>query len=125
LVGVLTLGTLEDRELSDEERRLFASLASHAAAAIRRAQEQEALRAAVRARDEVLSVVAHDLKNPLNVISIAANTLLQRTEAPGGRSSASSAVSSAPIGCFAASSRSTRSRPVASPSKGGASSRRT
>src|SRR5262249_47152435 len=85
LVGVLTLGTLEERELSDEERRLFASLASHAAAAIRRAQEQEALRAAVRARDEVLSVVAHDLKNPLNVISIAANTMLQRTEEPGAR----------------------------------------
>src|SRR5262249_45216916 len=80
LVGVITLGTLEVRELSDEERRLFASLASYAAAAVRRAQEQQALRAAVKARDEVLSVVAHDLKNPLNVVSIAANVMLQRTE---------------------------------------------
>jgi signal transduction histidine kinase/ActR/RegA family two-component response regulator len=85
LVGVITLGTLEDRQLSDEERRLFAALASHAAAAIRRAQAQEALRAAVSARDEVLSVVAHDLKNPLNVISIAATTMLKRTEESSAR----------------------------------------
>ena len=85
LVGVITLGTLEDRELSDEERRLFASLASHAATAIRRAQEQQALRAAVKARDEALSVVAHDLKNPLNVVSIAANLMLQRTEESSAR----------------------------------------
>src|SRR6516165_10541355 len=85
LIGVITLGTLEDRQLSDEERRLFAALASHAAAAIRRAQAQEALRAAVSARDEVLSVVAHDLKNPLNVICIAANTMLNRTEESSAR----------------------------------------
>ncbi|HEY2408164.1 MAG TPA: hybrid sensor histidine kinase/response regulator [Polyangiaceae bacterium] len=33
---------------------------------------------ALHSRDAVLSVVAHDLRNPLNIISIAANTLLQR-----------------------------------------------
>jgi CheY-like chemotaxis protein/two-component sensor histidine kinase len=38
----------------------------------------ESLEEAVRARDTVLSVVAHDLRNPLNVISLAANSLLQR-----------------------------------------------
>lgn len=31
---------------------------------------------AVRARDSVLSVVAHDLRSPLNIVSLAANTLL-------------------------------------------------
>ena len=36
------------------------------------------LEEAVQARDTVLSVVAHDLRNPLNVISLAANSLLQR-----------------------------------------------
>jgi len=34
------------------------------------------LEEAVRARDSVLSVVAHDLRNPLNIVSLAANTLL-------------------------------------------------
>ena len=37
---------------------------------------KEGLEEAVRARDSVLSVVAHDLRNPLNIISLAARTLL-------------------------------------------------
>ena len=37
---------------------------------------KEELEDAVRNRDAVLSVVAHDLRNPLNIISLAANTLL-------------------------------------------------
>ncbi len=36
---------------------------------------QEALRAAVRARDEVLAVVSHDLRNPVGTISAAAELL--------------------------------------------------
>ncbi|HTA88329.1 MAG TPA: hybrid sensor histidine kinase/response regulator [Polyangiaceae bacterium] len=35
-----------------------------------------ALEEDVRSRDAVLSVVAHDLRNPLNIIALAANTLL-------------------------------------------------
>jgi len=38
----------------------------------------EELEEAVRNRDAVLSVVAHDLRNPLNIISLAANTMLQQ-----------------------------------------------
>jgi CheY-like chemotaxis protein len=45
----------------------------------------ERLEEAVRSRDTVLSVVAHDLRNPLGVISIAANTLLQRLPGPSAR----------------------------------------
>jgi CheY-like chemotaxis protein len=37
---------------------------------------KEELEEAVRSRDAVLSVVAHDLRNPLNIISLAANNLL-------------------------------------------------
>lgn len=37
---------------------------------------KEALEEVVRSRDAALSVVAHDLRNPLNIISLAANTLL-------------------------------------------------
>jgi len=44
-----------------------------AAAAIARQSQ-----AASHPRDDVLSIVAHDLQNPITVISIAANTLLQR-----------------------------------------------
>ena len=37
-----------------------------------------ALEEAVRARDSVLAVVAHDLRNPLNIVSLAAHTLLSQ-----------------------------------------------
>ena len=77
-VGVLELGMLGNRPLSDEARHLLVALATPAALAISRYLACEVLEQAVRSRDEVLSVVAHDLRNPLNVISIAANTLLQR-----------------------------------------------
>src|SRR5262249_47720875 len=80
LVGVVVLGWRAEKDVSEDERQLLATLALRAAAAIRRAQAEEALRAAVTARDEVLSVVAHDLKNPINVIAITANAMLQRTE---------------------------------------------
>jgi PAS domain S-box-containing protein len=53
----------ESKEAEEAARRLAASEAS------------------IRARDEVLAVVAHDLQNPLNSISMAA-TLLERTELP-------------------------------------------
>lgn len=39
---------------------------------------KEVLEEAVRSRDMVLSVVAHDLRNPLNIISLAAGMLLPR-----------------------------------------------
>ena len=39
---------------------------------------KESLEEAVRSRDAVLSVVAHDLRNPLNIVALAANTLLPR-----------------------------------------------
>jgi signal transduction histidine kinase len=44
----------------------------------------EAERAA-RARDELMAVVAHDLKNPLNTIQLAADVLLEEEDGEGGR----------------------------------------
>jgi CheY-like chemotaxis protein len=38
----------------------------------------EVLEEAIRARDALLSVVAHDLRNPLNVIALSAHALLER-----------------------------------------------
>src|SRR6185436_13605631 len=60
--GALESALARAREEAEKQRRVNASL-------------EEAL----RSRDAVLSVVAHALRNPLNIISIAANTLLQRS----------------------------------------------
>jgi CheY-like chemotaxis protein/anti-sigma regulatory factor (Ser/Thr protein kinase) len=42
------------------------------------AQVRAGLEQAIRSRDGILGIVAHDLRNPLNVISAAANSLHQR-----------------------------------------------
>jgi CheY-like chemotaxis protein len=39
----------------------------------------EALEESIRARDALLSVVAHDLRNPLNVIALSAHALIERS----------------------------------------------
>ncbi len=64
---------------------LLSLLCDPSAAAIVRQLSREALERDVRARDEVLGVVAHDLQNPLNVISMAANMLLQRVTEQSAR----------------------------------------
>ncbi|HTQ05633.1 MAG TPA: hybrid sensor histidine kinase/response regulator [Polyangiaceae bacterium] len=66
-----------------EREREGRRVAESDAAELRRTVER--LEDAVRSRDIVLSVVAHDLRNPLGVISIAANTLLQRLPGPSAR----------------------------------------
>jgi signal transduction histidine kinase/FixJ family two-component response regulator len=85
LVGVVYLGgqgrdrALGDpRELSETEKDLTGLLARHAAAAVVRQMEIDALRQGIRSREDVLGIVAHDLRNPINVIVLAANMLLQR-----------------------------------------------
>jgi CheY-like chemotaxis protein/two-component sensor histidine kinase len=63
----------------DVVRDLQEALATGERALAEGAQQRrlkEDLEEAVRSRDAVLSVVAHDLRNPLNIISLAANTLL-------------------------------------------------
>jgi PAS domain S-box-containing protein len=51
-------------------------LAQRAASALANARLYAQARRAVRARDDVLSVVSHDLRNPLGVISMCASSLL-------------------------------------------------
>ena len=56
---------------------LAQALALRAASALDNAQLYDQARRAVRARDDVLGVVSHDLRTPLSVIAMCANTLLR------------------------------------------------
>jgi signal transduction histidine kinase/ActR/RegA family two-component response regulator len=78
LAGVVYLGALREHALSEEQTQLLHDLAPRAAAAVARHAAHEALEHVVRAREKVLAIVAHDLRNPLSVITLAANSLLQR-----------------------------------------------
>jgi signal transduction histidine kinase/FixJ family two-component response regulator len=83
LIGIIYLGARlagarRDGDWSDVERELMGLLALRAAAAVVRQAEVEALRQGIRSREDILGIVAHDLRNPINVIALAASTLLQR-----------------------------------------------
>jgi signal transduction histidine kinase len=76
-LGGLTLVYAESgRRYGEAEVLLAEEVARRAAHAIDNARLYHASTRAVRTRDELLAVVSHDLKNPLNVVSMVAGILL-------------------------------------------------
>jgi signal transduction histidine kinase/ActR/RegA family two-component response regulator len=90
--GLVLLGWRSELDLPAEHLHLLTSLAAPVGPALVRlraiAERDAALVAAERAlalRDEILGVVAHDLRNPLNVITTATELLQRRTTDPAQR----------------------------------------
>jgi PAS domain S-box-containing protein len=81
VLGALTLVSWH-RDFDDFDLELAGEFARRAALALDNARLYEASRRASRARDEVLSVVSHDLRNPLSGISMCASVLLDPEPAP-------------------------------------------
>ncbi len=76
VVGAATFGSARaQRRYGDEELQLAADLAGRAALAIDNARLYREAREATRMRDEVLRIVAHDLRGPLTNISLAATAM--------------------------------------------------
>ena len=82
VVGVLQVGRAEGRQFDTEELHRLAAVSARLVAVLDRQRLLELERqararaeAAVRQRDEVLAIVAHDLRNPLNRISLSASRL--------------------------------------------------
>jgi CheY-like chemotaxis protein len=76
-VGSLVLG-LAHQAHHDRTMRLAQELANRAALALESAHAHEVAQRAVRTRDQVLSVVAHDLGNSVVAISLVAGMLQQQ-----------------------------------------------
>jgi PAS domain S-box-containing protein len=76
-LGALTLLDLGDREgrFAVEGRTLVQQFAASAALALENARLYAAARRATGARDEVLAVVSHDLRNPISAITMCARIL--------------------------------------------------
>lgn len=73
-LGTLTFGTSRpSRRYGPRDLEMAERLASRVALAVDNARLHEALERAVRTRDEVLAIVAHDLRNPLNSIVLEAD----------------------------------------------------
>ncbi len=80
LVGALLLvSCASDRAYDAHDARLAEQLAQRAANAIDNAQLYAAARRAIRSRDSVLGIVAHDLRNPLGAV-LSYGALLRRAE---------------------------------------------
>ncbi|HEY1952113.1 MAG TPA: PAS domain S-box protein [Gemmatimonadaceae bacterium] len=81
-IGALTLVTSgSGRRFEVADLSLAADLARRAAVVVEHARLFHEAQQATRARDDVLAVVAHDLRNPLNTVTMAVNLMLENTPA--------------------------------------------
>ena len=79
-LGALTLVTSgSGRRYDIADLSLAADLARRAAIVVEHARLFHEAQQATRARDDVLAVVAHDLRNPLNTVTMAVSMMLETT----------------------------------------------
>lgn len=84
VLGVLQFLALEGARLSSADDLLFIEdLARRAALAVDNALLYGEAQRATRARDDVLAIVSHDLRNPLNTIQMSTSFLLDVIGTPG------------------------------------------
>ncbi|HEX5581532.1 MAG TPA: hybrid sensor histidine kinase/response regulator, partial [Gemmatimonadaceae bacterium] len=77
VVGALTfLGATTRRRYASEELTLALELARAAAIAVDNARLYRAAQLATRARDDLLAIVSHDLRNPIHAIYMASSFLI-------------------------------------------------
>jgi signal transduction histidine kinase len=79
ILGVVTAAAPVGQVFTREDATLAGELARHGSLAIDNARLYLESQQALRAREEVLAIVSHDLRNPLNAITLA-TSLLQTSE---------------------------------------------
>lgn len=77
--GVVTLASPPGRVFTRDDLAVASELARHGALAIDNARLYTESQQAVSAREEVLAIVSHDLRNPLNAVMLA-TSLLETSE---------------------------------------------
>jgi signal transduction histidine kinase len=78
-LGVILAAAAEGKPFTREDAALASELSRHGSLAIDNARLYFESQQAVQAREEVLAIVSHDLRNPLNAVMLAAS-LLQTSE---------------------------------------------
>src|SRR5438105_2137162 len=79
-LGIVTAAAPAGNVFTRDDLLFAAELARHGSLAIDNARLYLGAQQALRAREEVLAIVSHDLRNPLNAVTLAAS-LLQQSEA--------------------------------------------
>ncbi len=75
--ALMLVTTTPERAFTTEDAALAEEIAARAAITVDNARLFHQAQQATRARDELLAVVAHDLRNPLNTIALASDALLE------------------------------------------------
>jgi signal transduction histidine kinase len=81
-LGVVTAAAPEGQAFTREDLMLASELARHGSLAIDNASLYLESQQAVHAREEVLAIVSHDLRNPLNAIVLATSLLRMAEKLP-------------------------------------------
>ncbi|HEX9160607.1 MAG TPA: GAF domain-containing sensor histidine kinase [Thermoanaerobaculia bacterium] len=81
-LGVIIAVAPEGKPYTQDDVPLFAELARHASLAIDNARLYLDSQQAVRAREEVLAIVSHDLRNPLSAVTLGAALLQESKNIP-------------------------------------------
>ncbi|HZJ54233.1 MAG TPA: hybrid sensor histidine kinase/response regulator [Myxococcaceae bacterium] len=84
-VGALYLATRAGRTLGAAEEELLRTLGEALGPELGRRLEHDRIHASLRAREDALAVVAHDLRNPLHAVTVGVGTLLPRITEPALR----------------------------------------
>jgi len=77
VVGGLFFGHPDPSVFSERDERILQGITAWASVAIQNARLYQGAQRATRARDEMLAVVSHDLRNPLNVIATGSALILE------------------------------------------------
>jgi PAS domain S-box-containing protein len=85
LIGMISTHWKAPHRIAEQTLQLLDLLARRAADLIERVHMEGALRDAVQARDRVLGVVAHDLRNPLTLIMMQSKLMHRRSSEPERR----------------------------------------
>jgi signal transduction histidine kinase len=81
-LGVILAASAEGKQFEQEDASLAGELSRHGSLAIDNARLYFDSQQAVQAREEVLAIVSHDLRNPLNAVMLAASLLQLSTAIP-------------------------------------------
>ena len=101
-LGIITLAWTRPRgPRSEVDLEVARGLADRAAVAVDNARLYQEAQEAIRVREDVVAIVSHDLRNPLNAISLSATTLLKREDVDERTTKAASRI-------YAASDRATK-----------------
>ena len=80
-LGALTLVRTSDAPIDAERKSLIDKYALAAASALENARLYDAARQANRARDDMLGIVSHDMRNPISAIAMCARVLAENPPA--------------------------------------------